>query len=139
MSGANIIRGEFFEGSDVRIMARVVRHDNVVLAPADCAGGTVHTMTVYDLNAADPSAAIYTAGTVTGSLVFTVGTVSGWTADSIGANFLWTAKVGSSQVWSSNTAVIGGHRYRFEAKILTTSFGTIVVVAELSCKTVFSA
>lgn len=139
MSGANIIRGEFFEGSDVRIMARVVRHDNVVLAPADCAGGSVHTMTVYDLNAADPSSAIYTASTATGSLVFAVGTVSGWTADSIGANFLWVAKVGSSQVWSSNTAVTGGHRYRFEAKILTTSFGTIVVVAELSCKTVFSA
>lgn len=139
MGSVNIIRGEFFEGSEVRIMARIVRHDNNVLAPGDCTAGTVTTLSVYDLNSADPSATIYSANVTAATVVFTSGTVAGWTTDNIGANFLWVAKVGAGQVWTSASQVVGGHRYRFEAKIPTTSFGTVVVVAELACKTVFSS
>lgn len=139
MGSANIIRGEFFEGSDVRIMARIVRHDNVVLAPGDCTVGTVTTLSVYDLNSADPSAAIFSSTVTASSVVFINGTVSGWTVDSIGANFLWIAKVGAGQVWPAASNVVGGHRYRFEAKIPTTNFGTVMVVAELACKSVLSS
>lgn len=131
MSSATVVRGEFIQGSDIRVMARVVKHDNSTLTAGDCGANAV-SLRLFDLNATDPTAAIYSADNLTTSTyVLTLGTVTGWTVDSLGANFIWV--MSNATVFASNAAV-GGHRYRGEVTIQTTSYGKVIIVVELACR-----
>lgn len=137
MSAPVVVRGEFLEGSDIRVMARVLKHDGSVLTQADCtASGASYY--VYDLNGSDPTAAIISATGLNPNTFVTASlSTSGWTVDSIGYNFLWVLQ--NSSVFQAPYAATGGHRYRAEVRIATTSFGVVVVVAELACKPTFSS
>jgi hypothetical protein len=131
MSSSSVVRGEFIQGSDIRVMARVVKHDNSTLITADC-GASAVALRLFDLNASDPTAAIYSADSqTTTTFIKTLGTVDGWTVDSLGANFIW---VMSNATVFASTAAVGGHRYRGEVTITTTSFGKVIVVVELACR-----
>lgn len=131
MSNASVIRGEFIQGSDIRVMARVVKHDNSTLLVGDCGANAV-SLRLFDLNATDPTAAIYSADSqTTSTYVLALGAVTGWTVDTLGANFIWV--MSNATVFASSPAV-GGHRYRAEVTIQTTSFGKVIIVAELACR-----
>jgi hypothetical protein len=131
MATTSVVRGEFIEGSDIRVMARLVKHDNTTLLAGEC-GASAVSLKLFDLNADDPTAAIYTASNqTTSTYVKSLGTVTGWTIDSLGANFIWV--IGNSTAFAT-TAAVGGHRYRGEVTIATTSFGNVIVVIELACK-----
>jgi hypothetical protein len=135
MSSSSVVRGEFIQGSDIRVMARVVKHDNSTLTGTtgtpDCGANAV-SLRLFDLNASDPTAAIYSADSqATSTFIKALGTVDGWTVDSLGANFIW---VMSNATVFASTAAVGGHRYRGEVTITTTSFGKVIVVIELACR-----
>lgn len=124
---SNVIRGEFTEGQNFKIMARVSWLTNALIVPADV--GTC-SLAVFDLSATDPTAAIYTSNIATPIISLT--TTAGWTVDQTGHNFAFTIQ--DSVVFPSNSAV-GGHRYRLEFAIPAASGtnGTAYVIAEMTC------
>lgn len=123
----NITYGMFTEGGNFKLMARIVGLDNSVIT-----AGTVGTcsLKVYDLNASDPTATIYSSNISTP--IASLSTANGWSIDSIGYNFSHT--VDHATVFAS-TPSTGGHRYRLEFSIPASSGtnGTATVVAEMTC------
>lgn len=150
MSQVLVIKGEFFEGSDFKLLARVVSHNRAVLTTGDCSGtATTATINIYDLSGATPQTAIFTSTSLTSANLIQntlLTSSSGWSQDSIGANFLLvisTQAIGSQfsgkgVVWPSGHPV-GGHRYRIEVLIPTTDYGIVPIVAELTCRAVYSS
>lgn len=122
-----IVYGAFNEGSNFKVMARVVGLDNAVITTS----GTC-SLLVYDLNGDDPTAAFYSNASLSPSPIAALSTSSGWTVDSTGYNFSYTVQ--DSVVFAS-TAATGGHRYRFEFSVPAASGtnGTAKVVAIMSC------
>jgi len=122
-----IVYGAFNEGSNFKVMARVVGLDNAVITTA----GTC-SLLVYDLNSDDPTAAFYTNATLSPSPIAALSTTSGWTVDSTGYNFSYTMQ--DSVVFAS-AAATGGHRYRFEFSVPAASGtnGTAKIVAIMTC------
>jgi hypothetical protein len=124
---SNVIRGEFVEGQNFKIMARISWLDNTLIT-----AGTVGTcsLAVFDLNSTAPSAAIYSANIA--MPIASLATALGWTVDSTGYNFSYTVQ--DSVVFPSNSAV-GGHRYRFEFAIPASAGtnGTAYVIADMTC------
>ncbi len=150
MSQVLIIKGEFLEGGDFKILARVTNHNRTVLTTADLPSSGTMTVNLYDLSGSSPQTAIATSGAIPSNVPITnnlLGSNDGWTQDSIGANFLFvvcsTASVptnyaGRGIVFPTGHP-IGGHRYRVEALITTAQFGVVPVVAEALCRPVYSA
>lgn len=120
-----VVYGAFTEGSNFKVMARIVGLDNAVLA-----SGTIGTctLTVYDLNAEDPTASIY-SNTISNPIAAL--STSGWSVDSIGYNF--SHSVDSTTVF--NGVDEGGHRYRLEYVMpaASGSNGTAKLIAEMTC------
>lgn len=149
MSQVLIIKGEFLEGGDFKILARVTSHNRTVLTPGDLPAGGTMTVNLYDLSGTAPQTAIATSGAIssTGPISATLlGSADGWTQDAIGANFLFvlcsngvpTNYTGRGLAFPAGHPV-GGHRYRVEALITTAQFGIVPVVAEALCRPVYSA
>jgi hypothetical protein len=136
MAQFTCIRAEFWQGSDVRVMARILKPDGAVLTTADCGLRGV-VLTLHDMSAADPTAVVFgVTNGFTSGFVFPLGTVAGWTNDSIGANFLFVL---TDANYFAQTPAVGGHKYRVEVRIRTTSFGDIKFPIELSCKSLLGA
>lgn len=136
MAQFTCIRAEFWQGSDVRIMARILKPDGTVLTTADCGLRGV-VITLHDMSANDPTAVLFgVTNGFTSGYVFPVGTVAGWTGDSIGANFLLVL---TNANYFSVTPAVGGHKYRIEVRIRTTGFGDMKIPIELSCKSLLGA
>ena len=136
MAQFTCIRAEFWQGSDVRVMARILKPNGTVLTTADC-GVRAVTLTLHDMSAADPTAVVFgLSNGFTSGFVFTLGSVAGWTNDSAGANFLFVL---TDANYFSTTPAVGGHKYRVEVRIRTTSFGDIKFSIELSCKSLLGA
>lgn len=150
MSQVLIIKGEFLEGADFKILARVTTHDKAVLTTADGdPTTTTATVNIYDLSGSSPQTAILTNTSLPYSSLITnnlLNSTNGWSQDNIGANFALVVSgvtpagpfVNKGVVWPAGHP-IGGHRYRFETKLVTVNYGTIPVVAELLCRAVYSA
>jgi len=123
----NTIYGMFTEGGNFKIMARIVGLDNSVITAATV--GTC-SLKVYDLNAADPSATIYSSNI--NMPIASLSVAGGWGVNSTGYNFSHT--VDHATVFASSPST-GGHRYRLEFLIPSSSGtnGTVSIVAEMTC------
>jgi hypothetical protein len=126
-----IVYGAFNEGSNFKIMARVVGLDNAVLTVA---GTGTCSLSVYDLNSDDPTTAFYANASLSPTPIASLSTASGWSVDSTGYNFSFTVQ--DSVVFAS-AAATGGHRYRFEFSVPGSgggaTNGTARVVAIMTC------
>ena len=124
---SNVIRGEFVEGQNFKIMARVSWLTNSLIVPADV--GTC-SLAVFDLSSSEPTAAIYSSNISTPIIALT--STSGWTVDGTGYNFSYVVVDGT--IFPSNSAV-GGHRYRFEFAVPASAGtnGTAYIIAEMTC------
>lgn len=148
MSQVLIIKGEFLEGGDLKILARVTNHNRTVLQTSMLTTGNA-TVNLYDLSGATPQTAIATNTSLTATALIEntlLTSSSGWSQDTIGANFQFVLSTatpsgafsGKGIAWPSGHP-IGGHRYRLEIQLPTTDFGNIPIVAEMLCRPVYSS
>lgn len=149
MSQVLIIKGEFLEGGDFKVLARVTNHNKQVLTTADLPSAGTMTVNLYDLSATSPQTAITTSTSINSNSVIQdtlLTSADGWTQDSIGANFILVVAnttLGSSYLNKGITFpaghAIGGHRYRLEVLITTAQYGIVPVIVEALCRPVYSA
>lgn len=117
----------FWEGTDLRLLARPVGLSNNVLDSSDFSSAT---LSIYDLTSDTPTTDLY-SGSDPSSLEASLQTGDEWTADDTGYTFDFTL---SDSDWGS----VGGHTYRIEVKITTTSDGVVPIVFEGICKALTS-
>lgn len=117
MASARVLT--FDEGSNWYLPERVTLPNGAYAARADV---TNIDLAVFDLDAASPQTAIYTAtGISTNSIIPASLTVDGyWPYDTTGYNFLAT-------VLATSVDVNGLHRVRVEYKLNTASYGAVYV------------